>query len=189
MINKIFTGLCEKLVPRKWAAISFALSVLMIGPRGPVIAATTPASSLTAFMRQHLRVPGLSPDYSARLFVTSVPLADPGDSEILVLVRGPKSCGSGGCTLYVLRPQRRTYRAISEISPVQLPVRVHQGSHLGHPDIGVEVCPGGLAGCYQVVLPFNGTSYDDPWGKHARRVAQGAGKVVIASTAPGTPLY
>src|ERR1044071_2771642 len=82
-----------------------------------------------------------------------------GRSETFVYVTDPNYCGSGGCTLVVLSPQRRSYRIVLRSTVTQLPIRLLRTSTRGWRDIGVTVAGGGITQAYLARLKFNGRRY------------------------------
>ena len=82
-----------------------------------------------------------------------------GRSETFVYVTDPNYCGSGGCTIVVLSPQRRSYRIVLRSTVTQLPIRLLRTSTRGWRDIGVTVAGGGITQAYLARLRFNGRRY------------------------------
>ncbi len=78
--------------------------------------------------------------------------------EILVYATGRETCGSGGCNLYILSPEGRSYQVVLRASVTQLPVRRLASVTRGWRDIGVFVSGGG-AEPHEARLRFNGKRY------------------------------
>jgi hypothetical protein len=81
-----------------------------------------------------------------------------GLKDALAYVSGPSWCGSGGCKLYVLQNQGRTYRVVARTTVTRPPIRVLSARTKGWQDIGVSVAGGGVA-THNAVLRFTGQSY------------------------------
>lgn len=77
---------------------------------------------------------------------------------MLVYLMGSQVCGTGGCTLLVMRWTEAGYRVISRIPAVQQPVIISSQRTNGYPDLIVYTAGGGLAPAYRR-LRFNGSSY------------------------------
>ena len=59
-----------------------------------------------------------------RYYYNRADLNGDGKSEILVYMVGPRICGSGGCSLFVLANERDEYRIITRMSLVHAPIIV-----------------------------------------------------------------
>jgi hypothetical protein len=171
-------------------ALVIALSCWLICSGG--VSAQTPSpdndpgqSSLRQFLRTQDR--NRSTRYVARL----VDLNGDGSPEAVVYLTGPYWCGSGGCTALILAPKGGSWRIVTRLTIVQLPVRVLSStSHRWH-DLAVWVQGGGIQPGYEALLRFNGRSYpSNPSVPPARRLRQGTqGEVIIDSTEEGLPIY
>jgi hypothetical protein len=105
-----------------------------------------------------------------------------GDSspEIILYANGPEHCGSGGCTLYVLTPQATSYRVITTITIVQLPIRVLSTTSHGWHDLGVHVSGGGISRPYEARMRFDGQTYHrNPTIAPAAPARKATGRVVL----------
>ncbi|WP_305095564.1 hypothetical protein [Croceibacterium aestuarii] len=81
-----------------------------------------------------------------------------GKPEILVYVGGPSLCGSGGCSLVVLKREGDRFTPVVQTTVTQLPVGVLDSSSNGWRDLWVSVAGGGELGGRRK-LPFDGESY------------------------------
>ena len=145
--------------------------------------------SLRRFVRGYVKA-----DSSDKGMVYSGALVDlngDGTNEAIVYLGGHEWCGSGGCTLLLLRPEGSTYRVITKITITQTPVRVLNSRSRGWHDIGVWVQGGGIQPGYEAVLRFNGRTYPtNPSVPPAQRVTQRpAGRVVIPAPPDWMPLF
>ena len=76
----------------------------------------------------------------------------------LAYLFGSQFCGSGGCTMLVLRESEKGYQVISRISTIRETVVVSNQRSNGYPDLIAYTAGGGLPAAYRR-LRFNGTSY------------------------------
>ena len=145
-----------------------------------------PNARLQQFLRSYAHDPIEGDDKSTRFSAAALP----GTDLMLVYLRGRSWCGSGGCTLLVLRPHRTTFQLLSEISISRPPITMLKSRHHGLPDIGVWVQGGGILPGYQAALPFNGKGYaDNPTVRPARKVTGDSGPILIGDKTPTARLF
>lgn len=132
----------------------------------------------------------LSEETGTRYIAAFFDLDDDERDEAIVYLMGPFHCGSGGCDMWVLAPEGSTYRLVSDISIVQLPVRALATKSHGWHDLGVKVRGGGILPGYEARLSFNGKTYpENPSVAPAKRITGAvAGKILIPESAQGEPL-
>lgn len=106
-------------------------------------------------LEQFLDAQGFDP---ANRLVALADLDSDGRSEALVYLRGSEWCGSGGCTLLVLRGQRGNWLRVSQIPATRLPVRLLEQRHHGWRSLQVHMGGGGGA-AHDAVLDFDGHRY------------------------------
>ncbi|WP_298162971.1 hypothetical protein [Brevundimonas sp.] len=82
----------------------------------------------------------------------------PGRVALVYLV-GMNWCGSGGCSLLILRPGAAGWEEVGNVARVSNPVRLLTTSSNGLPDIGVTVSGGGGPAPYEARVSFDGQSY------------------------------
>lgn len=90
-----------------------------------------------------------SPDYEHAF----VDLNDDGMDDAIVLLRGMQWCGSGGCTLLVLRGDGRDYTVISRSTVASAPVRIAESMSHGWRDIIV------YSDGEEKLMQFDGSGY------------------------------
>lgn len=136
--------------------------------------------SLESFLRNHLRRPyaGLP---NVRYYASSVDLGNNGVREMVVYVMGAATCGSGGCTTFVLTPEGPSYRAVGTFTITWPPIRVLPRKSHGWYDIAAEVHGGGVQP-HEVIFSFNGKRYPNDPRQTAKRTP---GKVAIPSAVLG----
>jgi hypothetical protein len=110
-----------------------------------------PAADAGSFIRQTLKL--------ERYRSASADLNGDGRHELIVYAEQPSQCGSGGCNLYVLSPQGRSYRVVTRMTVVRPPIRLLATASHGWRDLGVRVAGGGVRQGYAVRLRFDGRSY------------------------------
>ena len=90
--------------------------------------------------------------------------------------------------MLILAPEGTSFRAISKIPAVRLPIRVLASKTNGWHEIGVVGRISGTEPLYESVLSFNGKSYpyvSDGAALHGKV----AGRIVVPETARSRPLY
>ncbi|WP_435892933.1 hypothetical protein [Oceaniferula spumae] len=86
-------------------------------------------------------------------------LDNDGDKDALALMNGKSGyCGSGGCTLFVLRSQKAGFHKVGAVSVVSRPIYLRKSSHNSMRDLLVQVRGGG-ATPGMAALAFDGKSY------------------------------
>jgi putative lipoprotein len=128
-------------------------------------------------------------DPDARYSMARADLNGDGREEALVLMRARSWCGTGGCTMLVLTPERSGWRTISRVSVTYAPVRLLPTRSRGWRDLSVRVGGGGIrAG--EVTLRFNGRTYpSNPSTLAAQRARRTPGAVAISEADEGRLLY
>lgn len=108
-------------------------------------------------------------------------LNDDGTPEAVVLLTGPDSCGSGGCTL-VVRQQGRAWHLLSRIPIVHPPVLALERMQSGWHSLGVSVGGGGLT-YHPVTLDFQHGRYpaNPTLAPASPRSSSSPGEVLIRS--------
>ncbi len=134
--------------------------------------AAVAAPDAAAFVRRDL---GL-----ARYRTASVDLNGDGVPERLVLAQDRRSCGSGGCALYVLTPRRDGFRVVTRMTVVRAPVRVLATATRGWRDLGVTVAGGGVTRPHVARLRFDGRRYPaNPTVPPATILPRPSGRIVL----------
>jgi hypothetical protein len=145
--------------------------------------------NLKRFLQNYLRDP--SYDYKTTRYLSAfVDLKDDGTQQVIVYLTDQNSCGSGGCTTLILTPKGSSYRVVTSITIVRLPIRVlATKSHRWH-DIGVWVQGGGIQPGYEAELSFDGKTYaTNPSVLPARQLSANVkGTVAIPSMEQGNAL-
>ena len=130
-------------------------------------------------------------DKESRYIAAFRDLNGDGVLEAVVYLVGNDTCGSGGCDALILMRDKDSWRAVTEMTIVQLPIRVLASSSNGWRDLGVWVQGGGIQPGYESELKFDGKSYpENPSTPPAKRARKGAvGEIVIGSIKTAVPLY
>jgi len=158
---------------------------------GAPVLSTVPAGVDLQAIRGFLRAQDRDDrsDPSARFWASALP----GTKLILVYVRSQGDCGTGGCTLLVLRPNGASLRVESWFPATLLPVTLLTSEHLGRPDIGIgcrcEPTKDGGWAFYQIPLRFNGWRYRRVINVHlANEGQQARGRILISGREAGIAL-
>jgi len=89
---------------------------------------------------------------------TLVDLNDDGIRDAIVLITDPDYCGSGGCSMLIVRGTSKGFRLVSSSTISRSPIFVSTERRYGWRTLLVTVGGGG-ARYGQVVMRFNGTRY------------------------------
>ena len=144
------------------------------------VEAVDEAPSAPAGVEQFLRAQlGDMGDMPFRVVTGTADLDGDGGDEVLAYPMGPMTCGSGGCTLYVLSPAGQSYRILDEISVARLPIYQLPVGDDGWAELGVSVGGGGMEGGVMAV-PHDSAGYaDNPTVPPAYAVDPGDAPVII----------
>ena len=180
------------LIPARVAGVLVLLMVeaAVFSSGQQATASKGPSEALMAFLRSYLSPVKAPPDATTRITAVQVK-TDRGKNEVdVVYLSGQRWCGSGGCTMLILKPIESSFKVLGKVTIVQLPIALLPSMNEGYPDIGVRVDGGGVQPGYEAVLSFNGKGYpQNPSMPPARKAATIRGKVIIASSEDGVPLY
>jgi hypothetical protein len=180
-----------RIVTVSGAMLSIAFAALAfqsVGRAGQKADAPLATNELKAYLRGYLPPP-FPADPTTLITVASVPTAA-GTPELIVYVTGRGWCGSGGCLMVVLEPDKSSFRVIGRVTTVKLPIKVLASMSGGHPDLVVRVQGGGIDRAYDAVLPFGDQGYPgSPVLPPARKVDSAQGKVLIENTDKSVSLF
>lgn len=111
-----------------------------------------------------------------------VDLDEDGKQDIVAYASGPQYCGSGGCSMSVLRATGKGYDTIGRTTVTQLPIRLLPSRSHGLHDLGVAVSGGG-ASEHAVRLRFDGRRYpSNPTSlPNTAKTSSDIGRVLIPS--------
>jgi len=165
---------------RALSSVAFACCLLC----GFLCKAQSPKQVRSERLAAYLRG-ALSEETGTRYVAAFFDLDDDERDEAIVYLMGPFHCGSGGCETWVLAPEGSSYRAITQISIVQLPIRALATKSHGWHDLGVMVRGGGILPGYEAGLSFNGRTYPrNPSVAPAQRITEAvAGRILIPESA------
>jgi hypothetical protein len=137
-----------------------------------------------------LMTSGAGIDKSIRVTTVLSDLNNDGVSEVIAYIKGDSMCGSGGCTLFILRAKATGYEAISKLTVTRPPVRILESKSNGWQDIAVRVGGGGISAGYEARLRFDGQSYpSNPSLIPLEKGRPRSGHIVIDLLTPATELY
>jgi hypothetical protein len=162
---------------------AFVLSSFSQTPKPP---AQAQGNFLVEFLRSY--VGGSTEEKKTTRYSTAtVDLRDNGTQEVIVYLTSDGWCGTGGCTLLILAPEGTSYRVVTRIPAVRLPIRVLATRSRGWHDLSV------VAGkpLHQAALAFDGKTYPSnasvppahPLSEEVR------GETVMPATVEDNPLY
>ncbi len=153
------------------------------------------SSHLQEYLQNHLCDGDSACDRASLRFLTAtVDLNGDGKPETIVYLLGQEFCGSGGCSMLVLRQdQNGNYMLVTESTITRLPIRILTTSTNGWKDLGVTVARGGIRTPYEARLPFNGKKYpSNPTVSPAKRLpthTPGTTLIPLDADAKANPVY
>ena len=123
--------------------------------------------------------------------VAFVDLNGDGTDEAVARTQSQWLCGTGGCNLLVAARNGETWRLVSNVTITWPPIRLLESKSRGWHDLAVFAAGGGIRPGYEVLLPFDGTSYaSNPTVGPARRAPPDApGRTLIDEHSASFPLY
>lgn len=168
-------------------SLSSALVLLGACQTGDAFAPrSTDQADLRAFLQSYVDEAPPGRDRSTRFSQATVP----GTPLTLVYLSGRNWCGSGGCTLLVLRSRGSGFELLSKVSTVNLPIRSLATMHNGLPDVVARVEGGGVRQGYEAVLTFDGSKYPaSPSAGSAMEEPAILGQVLIDRDSRSSALY
>lgn len=142
--------------------------------------------SVVTTLKAYVGKSRFDPDRLTRYSVASVSNTD----VVLAYLQGPTWCGSGGCTLLILRPSGTSYKVIGKILAVHTPILDLQKLTNGLPELGVWVQGGGIDIGYEAILAANrkGT-YPVSAAMSQRHATSGSGKCLVRTDDQGELLF
>ncbi len=168
---------CYLFVTAVWIA---SLAVLVDVNRAQTAAQTFATTSevedpLRAFLRTDLRRSTGRNAERMRYFDAFVDLNGDGKLEAIVYLTGRNWCGSGGCTMLLLKPKGSSFAVITRVTIVRPPIRVLNSTSNGWHNLAVWVPGGGIDPGYEAELRFDGKTYPtNPSVPPARRLTRRA---------------
>lgn len=98
--------------------------------------------------------------------------------EAIVYLVGPHWCGTGGCTLMILKQENGKWQLMSKIPTVNTPIHILASKDQQWQDLFVVQVGGGELTAKTVLINFKAGKYAKRGSAHLERLKQG--KVVIA---------
>ena len=153
-----------------------------------------PSSSehrLRSAVQSYLQGPPLRNFEPTPYLFAFVDLAGAGKRQAIVYLTDRGWCGSSGCTMLVLTQEGSSYRVITRIPAVKLPIRVLQAKSHGWYDLSVWIQGGGIMRGYEEAVQFDGKDYIEESSEAAeeRPIHHMKGKVVLSFKDKDQPLY
>ena len=176
---------------RKMSCLSASVLLILTGLTAfESVSAKPPAAPEILAVRRFLRAEEIrdKDDLSARFWTSRLP----GTSLILAYVQSQGDCGTGGCTLLLLRPNGASFKVESYYPAILRPVTLLPTRHSDQPDLGVRCrCASTENGwaVYQVPLRFNGWRYRRLNVLLTKYGQRDRGRILISRLGAGYPLY
>lgn len=130
------------------------IRTMIANSAAPISTATSPMETPLARTAIETLFEGDHVTYEAAF----VDLDEDGKQDIVAYASGSEYCGSGGCSMGVLRATGKCYDTIGRTTVTQLPIRLLPSRSHGLHDLGVAVSGGGASG-HAVRLRFDGRRY------------------------------
>ncbi len=142
-------------------------------------------NSAVGFLRTYVEQSRFGADKSTHVAVANVA----GTKFAVAYLQGNTWCGSGGCTLLVLKSMGSSYEVIGKVTTVSAPIVFLGMKNSGFPEIGVWVQGGGIQKGYEAALSAKGGKYPASPSISGRRVPTGRGAVLIGRDDRGIALF
>jgi hypothetical protein len=155
------------------------------------VAAPAPEDRVRSAVQSYLQSAPLHNFKPTSYMFAFVELAEDRTRQAIVYLTGRGWCGSGGCTMLVLTQEGSSYKVISRIPAVRLPIRVLESKSHGWRDLSVFIQGGGILRGYEERVRFNGESYSKEASEAAEEVRppQTKGKIILSLKNKEVPLY
>jgi hypothetical protein len=163
----------------------FSLILLIL----PTVALAQDAASLKKYIQDYVGKPLTDNDKEMSYLDAWIDLNGDGKKEVIVYLLG--WCGSGGCSTVILEPQGSSFKIITYLTIVKLPIRVLATSAHGWHDLSVFVQGGGALEGYDADLRFNGKKYprNPSTAKPLRRKVKSTVLISVDDYKVAKPLY
>lgn len=150
---------------------------------------SSPEDRLRSALQRYAGSP--HPEFEPSSFLYAfVDLDGTGKLEAVAYLTGRGWCGSGGCRLLVMTQQGPSYKVITMIPAVKLPIRVLESKSHGWRDLSVFIQGGGIIRGYDEIVRFDGNGYREPSDVAPASGAKGTkGKVILSWDDKKVPLY
>ena len=173
------------------------LSAVASHPVAPVylvvdrLTAKSEAERLTRFLQNYVGTP-TEETKTTQYAAAFVDLKGGGTKDVVVYLSSGGWCGTGGCTMLILAPEGTSYRVITKVPAVRLPIWLLATKSNGWYDIGVVARKNGTEPLYEAILSFDGKSYRSSVseGDETELFDEKAPRrMVMPATAKDEPLY
>lgn len=145
----------------------------------------TGGRSALEFVRAYVQQSRFGPDRSTSATIATIP----GTSYLAVYLKGETWCGSGGCTLLILKETDRSYEVVSKILTVKAPIVLLAANSEAPPTIGVWVQGGGIMVGYEAALAPAKGRYPVSPTMVSNRVPPGVGITLIGQDDQGVAVF
>jgi hypothetical protein len=171
-----------------WRRSTLAAVTAMFVAAAPAAAQPGSDESLHAHLQRQF-ADQAEHDPDARYSMARADLNGDGRDEALVLMQARSWCGTGGCTMLVLTPDRSGWRTVTRVRVTYAPIRLLPTRNRGWRDLSVRVAGGGVR-AREVTLRYDGRTYPtNPTVVAAQRGRAARGQVLISEADEGRPLY
>lgn len=144
---------------------------------------------LRTAVQEYLQKPPLQNFEPTPYLFAFVNLADAEKRQAVVYLTDQGWCGSSGCTLLILSKDGDSYKTLSRIPGVRLPIsRLATSSH-GWRDLSVLIQGGGVMDGYRQTLRFNGAEYSEVLSDRQKKLRTVRGTVILSWKTREVPLY
>lgn len=155
------------------------------------LAILSPEYRLRAAIQNYLQNPPLRNFKPTSYLFAFVDLAGNGKRQAVAYLTGTGWCGSSGCTLLVLTQDVPSYKVISRIPGVKLPIRTLDTRSHGWRDLSVFIQGGGVVRGYDEMVRYDGEGYvQESTGSGERTSARKLeGEIILSWTNKEVQLY
>ena len=150
-----------------------------------------PQKCVKVFLQRYLVSVSPEDTKTTRYNAALVHLGNDASQQAIVYLTGDGWCGSGGCTMLILKRDGVQWRLLTKTTITRPPVRILNETSYGWRSIGVWVQGGGIQPGYEAELSYDGKTYpSNPSMPPARPLkTKVTGEIVIPASPSGEPLY
>jgi hypothetical protein len=152
---------------------------------------SVPEDRLRAAVQSYLQSPPLLNFERTSYMFAFVDLAGDGKRQAIVYLTDQGWCGSSGCHMMVLTLKGSSYKVVTMIPAVKLPIQVLESKSHGWRDLSVWIQGGGILRGYDEKVKFNGENYvkEGLEVDEEGPVRKLKGKIVLSYNDSEVPLY
>jgi hypothetical protein len=167
------------------STIAATLPAFSQAPRPKLKSPDSGHSAAFEFVRTYVERSKIGPDKSTRVAIARVPRT----RFYVAYLQASTWCGSGGCTLLILKSAGASYEVAGKVTTVWEPIVYLGAKGGGAPAIGVWVHGGGILKAYEAALIPREGRYPASPSVSGRRVPAGVGLELVGRNNRSVALF